>query len=317
MEYLVIRPFVQGQDERAWIELYNAYYGHYYGREFEPADEDDIAWWESTPWWRDTRIFMAELSGEPVGMVRAYLDRAQEPPKGYIHDLAVRLDLEEGEVPARLLEAALSWLSEQGAHIAQAYARDNMHARLRLYEQQGFKLIRTFSVMRLRPPRLAEDVKPCREVELRLADPLGREEDLLVLNRLYNEAFSEHFDFRPETPEETAAWLKHEGYEDRAWLAFLRGQPVGFVVASVSVDLPELAFKRGFISSIGVLKPFRRMGVGTSLMLAAVGWLASKGVEAVELGVDDGNPTGAPAFYERLGFRAAFKHLAFSKELRA
>ncbi len=157
MEERVIRPFVRGRDEQAWIELYNAYYGHYYGRELEPAPEDDVAWWENTPWWRDTRIFMAELAGEPVG----------------------------------------------------------------------------------------------------------------------------------------------------------------FVVASMSVNLPEPAFKRGFINSIGVLKPFRRMGVGTTIMSAAVSWLASKGVEVVELGVDNENPTDAPAFYGRLGFRAAFKHLAFSKELRA
>ena len=97
--------------------------------------------------------------------------------------------------------------------------------------------------------------------------------------------------------------------------AYLGGRPVGFVVATVSRDLPRLAFKRGLITTIGVLRPFRRRKIGTALVLEAVRWLASRGVEVVELSVDDDNPTGAPAFYASLGFRRAFRTLVYLKEL--
>ncbi|RLI07642.1 hypothetical protein DRO32_03545, partial [Candidatus Bathyarchaeota archaeon] len=204
---LRVREFVEGRDEPYWIELFNSYYGRYYGSELEPLDEDDVEWIKRAPWWEDSQVLMADLDGETVGMVRAYLDKARSPPKGYIYDLAVRAELEETEVPKALLRRALSWLAEGGAREAQAYARDNMEHRLRLYREEGFRLVRSFSVMRLRPGELPGGLRGNEEVELRVADPLGREEDLRTLNELENEAFSEHFDFRPESLEETRAFL--------------------------------------------------------------------------------------------------------------
>ena len=312
---LVIRPFVKGRDEDIVLELANAHFERYYGREVEPLDEDDLEWMERSPWWRDSRMWIAELSGRPVGLALAYLDRARELPRGYVRWLITEPGLEGSEVARALLKHALSWLSAGGARTVHAYARDNMEAHIRLYRSMGFRQVRSFSIMRLRPDELPGDLRPCREVVLRPADPLGSEEDLRTLNALYNEAFSEHFDFRPETLEETRSWFEHEGYEDHVVFAFLEGRPVGYVVASVSTDIAELEFKRGIISSIGVLKPYRRRGIGTALMLEAMRWLTSKGAEVVELGVDDENPTGAPAFYARLGFKRAYRHLTFEKEL--
>jgi len=312
---LIVRPFVEGEDEPHWIRLFNAYYALYYGEELEPLDEDDVAWMERSPWWKACRVLLAELNGRVVGMVRAYVDKLRVPAKGYIYDLAVEPDLESSDVGKALLEEALAWLREEGAVSVQAYARDNMEARISLYRSEGFRQIRSFSIMRLRREDLRPDVEPCGEVVLKHVDPLGDEDALRTLNALYNEAFSEHFDFRPETLEETRAWFEHEGYEDLVVLAYLGEEPVGYVCATVSKDVAELAFRRGVICSIGVLKPCRRRGIGTALMLEAIRWLWSKGAEVVELGVDDENPTGALAFYARIGFRRAFRSLAFLREL--
>ncbi len=311
---LRIREFEEGKDERAWIELFNAYFGHYYGREFEPLDEDDVEWFKNSPWWRDSKVFLAEVSGEPVGIIRPVVDRQREPPKGYIWGFAVKPELEGSEVDRQLLRKAVEWLISQGARAVQANVRDNMEARIRLYEGEGFRLVRSFSVMRLRPQDLRDDVEPNRQVKLRKADPLKNEDDLRTLNMLENEAFSEHFDFRPSSLEETRAFLEHEGYEDLVLFAYLADRPVGFVIASVSKDLPELEFKKGIIMEVGVLKPYRRKGIGTALMLEAINWIWSKGAEVVELSVDDDNPTGAPAFYARLGFRRAFRTLVYLRE---
>ena len=309
-----IREFEEGRDKRAWIELFNAYFGHYYGREFEPLDEDDVEWFKNSPWWRDSRVFLAEVSGEPVGIIRPVIDRQREPPKGYIWGFAVRPELEGSEVDRQLLKKAMEWLISQGARAVQANVRDDMEARIRLYEGEGFRLVRSFSVMRLRPQDLRDNVEPNRQVKLRKADPLKNEDDLRTLNMLENEAFSEHFDFRPSSLEETRAFLEHEGYEDLVLFAYLADRPVGFIIASVSKDLPELEFKKGIIMDIGVLKPYRRKGIGTALMLEAINWIWSKGAEVVELSVDDDNPTGAPAFYARLGFRRAFRTLVYLRE---
>lgn len=58
-------------------------------------------------------------------MVKAFVDRASELPKGYVHDLAVKLELERSEVTKILLERALAWLHSGGAESAQAYVRDD------------------------------------------------------------------------------------------------------------------------------------------------------------------------------------------------
>ena len=64
-----------------------------------------------------------------------------------------------------------------------------------------------------------------------------------------------------------------------------------------------------------MLKPFRRRGIGTSLILEAIKWLSRKGAESIELDVDDANPTGAPQFYAKIGFKATFKTLTYLKRL--
>ena len=315
MSKLIIRSFEEGRDEPVWIELANVFYGHYYSPDFEPFDERDVEWFKNTPWWGNSKLLIAELSGEPVGFILSCLDRARERPKGYIWYFAVRPELEGSEVDEGLLDHAISWLSSSGAKAVQAAPRDNMRARVALYRSKGFEHVRTYSTMRLRPEDIPSTAKPSEEIELKVADPLKNEEELKIINALYNEAYADHFDFRPETLDETRAWLEGEGYEDRTVIAWLGERPVGYVVATISDKPPGDRPKRGFISSIGVLKPYRRRRIGTALMLKAVEWLISKGAELIELGVDDENPSGALAFYTSLGFRPVYKTLTFLKEL--
>jgi ribosomal protein S18 acetylase RimI-like enzyme len=98
------------------------------------------------------------------------------------------------------------------------------------------------------------------------------------------------------------------------YFALLDGQHVGFVGASVG-GLDNRAenakrgwvLPRGWILSIGVLKPYRRTGIGTKLILHGMNFLKAKGVAAVMLTVDDSNVTKAKQLYEKVGFAEAWK----------
>jgi len=68
--------------------------------------------------------------------------------------------------------------------------------------------------------------------------------------------------------------------------------------------------------TIGVLKPFRRRGIGTALMLQALKFLKSKVMEEAELGVDDSNPTKAMELYKKIGFKVIKKNLTYLKKIR-
>jgi mycothiol synthase len=68
---------------------------------------------------------------------------------------------------------------------------------------------------------------------------------------------------------------------------------------------------------IGVLKPYRRRGIGTRLMLHSMQSLKSSGMEEVLLYVDDMNPTNAIKLYEKLGFKVMRKGILYHLPLNA
>ena len=73
--------------------------------------------------------------------------------------------------------------------------------------------------------------------------------------------------------------------------------------------------KCGWILDIGVLKPHRRTGIGTMLMLHGMRRLKAMGMTSAMLGVDDWNVTKAMRLYEKVGFKVARKELAYERSI--
>lgn len=145
----------------------------------------------------------------------------------------------------------------------------------------------------------------------------GREEDIELLRWLDNEAFSEHFDFRPTTLEEWKHWCTHPDFDHKGWfVAYLKGKPVGHVGTWIdSKFVRHKGIKRGWIDTIGVLKLHRRTGIGTSLILRGMEYLRAKGMTEAELGIDDLNQTEAIKLYKKAGFNVIRKDLTYLKTL--
>jgi ribosomal protein S18 acetylase RimI-like enzyme len=64
-----------------------------------------------------------------------------------------------------------------------------------------------------------------------------------------------------------------------------------------------------------VLKPHRRKGIGTKLMLQALESLKAKGMTTAMLDVDDLNPTKAIKLYAKVGFKVVKKYSIYEKDL--
>ena len=89
---------------------------------------------------------------------------------------------------------------------------------------------------------------------------------------------------------------------------------VGYIGVSIDEKYNiEKNVKNWFILSIGVLKPYRRKGIGTSLMLQGLKSLQTRGMTKAMLDVDDLNPTKTVKLYEKIGFQVVKKYQFWEK----
>jgi ribosomal protein S18 acetylase RimI-like enzyme len=164
----------------------------------------------------------------------------------------------------------------------------------------------------------AQNIGESRQVVIR---PLqkDRDEDIKLFTWLLNETFKEHFNFRPETVEEIRYFLFTDlYYKEMKEILFaeLDGESVGYVGAGIDEKYNlEKNVRVGDIFTIGVLKKYRRKGIGARLILDACAAFKAKGMTKAALGVDDRNPTKAMGLYEKAGFKVKKKDIILEREV--
>jgi len=316
IEGLKIRRFVKGRDEELWIKIRNAAFEDYEGKDFRPQTMKDMEIREKDPNFDPEGMFIAEVRAKPVGIAEAFVDKKREEKKGFIHNLGVVPEFRRRGLGRGLVNKALESLKERGMETAEAeWVRGDRPA-CKLFESMGFSLIRVNSDMRVRLDKIPFDIGECKELNIRVME--RNLDDIKLLNWIVNETFKEHFDFRPETVEETKYWVTNSPWCDIAeyYFGYVDNELVGFVIIGIdSKFVKHQGIKRGWINVIGVLKPWRRKGVGMSLILHGMKDLKSRGMTEADLGVDDSNPTRAIELYKKVGFKIAHKHLTYLKKI--
>lgn len=112
----------------------------------------------------------------------------------------------------------------------------------------------------------------------------------------------------------------HTSYEDWMRNTYARGD--------TELDLWQIAFSgsdpagamlgrmkdgAGWIEALGVLKPYRRTGLGSAMLRTALWMFGNRGASKAALGVDASNATGAVALYERAGMKPMRVYLTYEK----
>jgi len=311
---LKIRGFVEGEDEEIWIKIQNEDYREY--DDFRPDTMEDMEIWKKSPNFDPTGMFIAELDGRPVGAVNAYIDRKREEKKGFLRALGVVPEFRRRGVGRRLVERAMESLKERGMESVEGWTRQDKVACKSLLGSMGFKLIRVFSTMRRDLERIPYNIGEHKKLRMRKMET--NMDDIKLLTWLENEAFKEHFNFRPRAIEEMKYWITDKPWCDILgfFFSYLDHKPVGYVGAGIdSKFIQHKGIKRGWIMDIGVLKPNRNTGIGTALMQRGMKFLKSKGITEVELGVDDSNPTKAIELYKKVGFKVVHKELTYLRRI--
>jgi len=214
-------------------------------------------------------------------------------------------------------------LENRGMQVVQSIVEGDAEEQVHIWKNMGFKLVRRGSTMSKELAEIKSDIGENVEVVL---EPLrkDKDEDLEMLNHLSNECFKEHFNWRP-TPLESTVYLVRKDFtwKTQGWFfALLSGKHVGYVGAGIGV-LDNKAknvrrgwmLPRGWILDIGVLKPYRKKGIGTRLILHGMNFLKTNGMTTAMLGVDDWNVTKAKQLYEKVGFKEVWKQSFYEKNI--
>jgi len=312
---LKTRRFVLGREEKDWVRVWNAAYKEY--DDLRQMTVDEFKAYEKAPDFDPKGRFIAELDEQPVGIVHAHVDKLRKEKKGFIRSFGIIPEFRGKGIERELVEIALRELKSRGMEIVQAWARESRKDRMRLWEESGFKLVRKFSLMKRDLGEIPSGVGENKEVALKTLRE-NSDEDVKMLNWLGNECFKEHFNYRPGTIEQTTYFLRKDPFfKDQEWFfAILNREHVGYVGVGIDDKYnAERNVKSGWILDIGVLKPYRRRGIGTSLMLQSMETLKAKAMITAMLGVDDWNVTKAMRLYEKVGFSVTKKDFTYEKNV--
>jgi mycothiol synthase len=186
----------------------------------------------------------------------------------------------------------------------------------KLFEDTGYQHIRSSYTMLIEMDApVLEAVFP-EGITLRSYNP---ETDAEAVYRAVNDSFRDHFGHVDEPFEEGLKRFRHfvleyEGFDPTLLFIAMDGDEIAGIniCRSRSYDDPEM----GWVGTLGVLRPYRKRGLGLALLRHSFNEFYRRGRRKVGLGVDAQNLTGALRLYENAGMHVHQAFDLYEKELR-
>jgi GNAT superfamily N-acetyltransferase len=145
------------------------------------------------------------------------------------------------------------------------------------------------------------------------------ETDLEAVYHAVDDSFRDHFGHVDAPFEEGLQRFKHfmigyEGFDPTLWFLAMDGDQIAGVCLcrNQAYDNPDV----GYINTLGVLRPWRKHGIGLALLRHSFCELYRRGKRKAGLGVDAQNLTGALRLYENAGMHVHQAFDLFEKEIR-
>ena len=205
--------------------------------------------------------------------------------------------------------------------VLQHFAWSTNQDAARLFTTSGFQHVRSQYIMRIdfdqppQPPSLPDGItiRP-------IADPdINGEEELRDALFTAHQAFKDHWGNTNQPFEDFYRMVKHyikddPHYDPALWFMALDGDAIAGVSLcdQRTAEDPDL----GWVSKLGVLRPWRKRGIGLALLQHSFCEFYRRGKKRAGLQVDAGSLTGAVRLYERAGMRVLRKLDIYELELR-
>jgi mycothiol synthase len=320
-EEIVLRNY-RPDDLEALVALINK--ADEYDQLERATTPEELAYEMSWPNYQpETDCFLAHKGGWLVGYADFFFRRGREGADsifytwGVVHPRWRRLG-----VGRQLMEALYRRAEERAAPLEegtayfQASTRDVEEDRKALFESVGMAPVRYFVNM-VRP--INNGLPPVEMppgFHLRTFDPAR---DMEAVWRVDVESFQDHWGFTGFPLEEFVHWMQEPHFRPELWLLAeeeASGRVVGISLNKIDPDwIAQTGRQEGYVNTLGVLRPYRKLGLGTALLARSLRVLRQAGMEAAHLGADAENLTGAVRIYERLGFQVRKTSIAYRRTL--
>lgn len=229
----------------------------------------------------------------------------------YIHP-----DYENDEIGTSLLQ-----LAEKRAREFSAGAPDGVRAvllasnvsetntkRQKLLERNGFSAIRNFWRMGIELQEAPPVPQWPEGITIRTLQP-GME---YAIYQADEEIFQDHWGHSPTDFAEWSHWAcQSENFDPSLWFIAMDGEQIAAI--ALCADEKEAG---GWVHVLGTRRPWRRKGLGLSLLYHTFGEFYRRNIHNVYLGVDAQSLTGATRVYERAGMHVVRQTITYEKELR-
>ncbi|MCY4527478.1 MAG: GNAT family N-acetyltransferase [Chloroflexi bacterium] len=298
-----VRPFTW-DDLPRWTDLYNNAFR--IARTEMEFDVPEMRLHLSLPGLDPERdCFIAQVSGEDVGLAIIW---PELPVRRAVLQMGVSGAHSRQATETTLLETAVSRARRLPVSVLHTQVLSEDDAGSRLLHDHGFLPVRRFATMRWRGDSLPN-------VELQEAFSLRSFKpgiDIQTLTHIQNAAFEDSWGFSPNTVEQIEARIVSKSTTPEGILFITHCDDVAAYNWTVRPAGP--GGKLGRVAMTGVHPKYRGQGLSRPTILAGMKWLASQGVEVIELEMDTSNLSAARV-YQSLGFEKVSETLWFELRL--
>jgi mycothiol synthase len=265
-------------------------------------------------------ILIAEVDGTVVGYAEGGWEQDNDGGRNYESWGQVHPDWRRRGIGTALLR----WVEARQAVVAaglppgveerlESWAGETELGRLALLEGHGYQVVRFGFEMERPDLDDIPDLPLPDGVELRPA----REEDLRRHFEVEIEVFRDHWGAIDDSDAAFEQMRTDPRRDLRLWVVAWQGDEiVGQSLNRINHKTnEELGIRRGWISSVGVRRAWRRQGVARAIVAESLRVLRDAGMTTAGLGVDAQNATGALGVYEAVGFSVARTDRVYRKPL--
>lgn len=268
----------------------------------------------------DEDLLVAEVDGSPVAYAEGGWEQDNDGGRNYATWGQVHPDWRRQGLGTALLR----WVEERQRQVAashpagveqrlESWANESEAGRIALLEGRGYEIARYDYEMERSGMADIPDLPLPPGIELRPA----REEHLRRIWETEVEVFRDHWGSIDDSEASFERKRDDPRRDMRLWVvAWQRDEIVGQVLNRIDREAnEELGLRRGWVSSVGVRRSWRRRGIARSLVAESLRVLRDAGMSTAGLGVDAENPHGALGVYESVGFHVARTERVYRRPL--